>query len=95
MNFAVNNEPSVTAALTTQAVIANDANSKPQEAANGTKPTSVVVPAIKIDEANDNEKKIEKVVACKCPIGILELAGRHQLNAIKFKFSTFPNICSE
>lgn len=44
----------------------NDANSKPQEAANGTKQTSDAVPAIKIDEANDNEKKTEKLVACKC-----------------------------
>lgn len=48
------------------AVSVNDANSKPQEAANGTKQTSDAIPAIKIDEANENEKKTEKLVACKC-----------------------------
>lgn len=48
-----------------EVVTVNDANSKPQEAANGTKQTSEAIPAIKIDEANETEKKTEKLITCK------------------------------
>lgn len=51
-----------------EVVTVNDANSKPQEAANGTKQTSEAIPAIKIDEANETEKKTDKLVTCKCEI---------------------------
>lgn len=66
MYFAANEEPNVTALPPpSQTVTVNDTNSKPQEAANGTKQTSVAIPAIKIDEVNENEKKPEKLVTCK------------------------------
>lgn len=66
MEFTVNDETTVTAQIpAAQTVAVNNANSKPQEAANGTKQTSVAIPAIKIDEANENEKKHEKLVTCK------------------------------
>lgn len=74
---AATNDDAVTVTVTV-----NDANAKPQEAANGTKKDAV--PTIKIDEvANENEKKTEKLVTCKCSkIHNLQIYSSHEMRVL-------------